>query len=437
MGFIATCMVLARAQTAAGDLIAPAPAYYPRVTSITLNGSPTAVAVMERPNSTMPHRLAFLQRTSASSEVWSDISSVRVDTSAGTDLANGYIFQLPGDSQAEAREVPGPGSLLCAYRWHSGVGTAGVVYRIALSWSPDGQGLTWVPLANITQGATGVWEPMLYRHSADPADTVRVLYSAELTNGGEQDIVEQRSVDYGATWSSAVAARIHTPGSRNGMPGVVELPDTSLMMVFEGFWTGLWGSFTVNSARSFDAGDSWVQRQIVHAPAVLTECNGPGVPCCAGSPQIGMCFPNSTSPAPVLAVLFMSNENHPGTPYPAGARKRTHPDGGNVQGPVPWPGNAGIGLVLAPLDGQNITAPVNWTAYGTQPTFLPLLSSSALWPAVFLDLSPPHSTHAEGAAAVPLLRASYQTVEGNAALSRAGTPAATTPGEYPYCSFLS
>jgi hypothetical protein len=366
---MSACGALFAALTAA-LVVAPAPAYYPRAT-VTASGE--ALAVVERPNAAMPHRLGLLRRTSLSPETWMDAATVESDTRSGVDLANGFLWQ----------ERTG-GALLCAYRHHTDVGTPAVVYRIALSSSAD-EGVTWTPLANITQGPIGVWEPLLFSTPTDPPGTVRVLYSAELTNGGEQDIVQQTSRDGGATWG-AVDSRVHTAGSRNGMPGVAVGPDGSLVLVFEGFWSGQWGHFTVNSVRSFDGGVTWVQPQIVHAPSLTATCNG--VPCCAGSPQIGQCGSS-------VAVVYMSNEDHPG--------------GGQ---PVPWPGGAGVGLITASFSSTNVSAPLEWAA--SPPSFPPLLSPSALWPSIFTD--------------GPYLRLAYQTNGGAAALSTRGQ------GSLPACS---
>jgi hypothetical protein len=96
------------------------------------------------------------------------------------------------------------------------------VYRIALAASVDG-GATWAPRAVVAEGPTGLWEPCLYLTSAGG---LRVAYSAELANGGEQDIVQRGSPDGGRTWGPPQVVA-HTPGSRNGMPGVARLGDGS------------------------------------------------------------------------------------------------------------------------------------------------------------------------------------------------------------------
>jgi len=149
-----------------------------------------------------------------------------------------------------------------------------------------------------------------------------IAYAAELPVGADgramQDIALRASSDGGRTWTPEVG-RIHTPGSRNGMPGIAVLSDGSWLAVFEGFWgPGGWGVYTVNACRSFDGGRTWVQRAIVHAPASGSN---------AGSPQVLRCAASGSGGAPErVCVVFMSSEGQTarGLTWPDGAKLVTH-----------------------------------------------------------------------------------------------------------------
>jgi hypothetical protein len=250
------------------------------------------------------------------------------------DLANGHLLQLPN------------GTLLCAYRHHDGAAPKRV-FRIQVSCSHD-FGRSWALADTVIEGALGVWEPFLFF----AVGAVQIAYSAELPAVGgraEQDIVFQTSTSGGCGWGP-VASRVHTDGSRNGMPGVVALPDGSLLVLFEGFWSGVWGAYTVNSARSFDGGGTWVQRRVVHAPPAPAQAN-------AGSPQAAAC------PGKACAV-FMTDE-------------------GGAPGGAQWPAGAHAGLLCAPLDAANVSAPIDWAAGGA-PATVPAETPTVFWPSFFV-----------------------------------------------------
>jgi hypothetical protein len=256
---VSTSLAIVLCFAASTPYISMAPAGYPRALRLS-NG--TDVATCEKADSSVP-RIVFIAALNPGAP-W-PLSSVVVEDSTGIapDLANGFPLELSD------------GSLLVAYRHHTGA-PSDRVYRIAVSRSLD-HGASWEFLAVIWEGPVGVWEPFLY---TSPRGALRVAYSAELTNGGEQDIVQQESSDNGTSWGARMLI-VHTKNSRNGMPGIATAPDGSLIAVFEGFWTGKWGSFTVNSVRSFDDGITWEQGTIVFAPPVESGYN-------AGSPQV-MC----------------------------------------------------------------------------------------------------------------------------------------------------
>jgi polygalacturonase len=329
--------------------IAPAPAFYPRL----LEGSP-ALAVIENPNATF-RRLVLVKRSNAASDQWSVTDSVVASASAdnGTDLSNGELLRLKN------------GNILCAFRHHDGEGN-NRVFRIQVVSSVD-DGSTWSLPVTIFEGPVGVWEPFLSQDEDNEA-LLRVFYSAEITNGGEQDIVRQTSSDGGLTWSS-IDSRIHTSLSRNGMPGVITLADGSLFAVFEGFWGPyLWGHFTVNYARSFDGGLTWPQRAIIHAPSNTTSN--------AGSPQVALCSDSR------IAVIYMSSEG----------------GGGGGSGGV-WPSGAHLAVSFSSLNPNNASSPLIFSS----PSFV-TTHDDALWPSFFAD-------DAHGG-----LRAAWQTAEGASAL---------------------
>ena len=282
----------------------------------------------------------LLRRTAeanaTTNETWAATGAVIASAPAdnATDLANGFLLQLAPS-----------GVLLCAYRHHDGVG-AQRVFRIAVSRSTD-FGATWSPLAVIFAGPVGVWEPFLQQLAAEASNVVHVYYSAELTNGGEQDVVRQTSADAGVTWSS-VDVRLHAPNSRNGMPGVAELADGSLLCVFEGFGSAGWGHFQVHAMRSFDLGATWSQPIVVHAPASSTYNSG--------SPQVAVCPQTSK-----IVVVFMSDE-----PLPQAAA---------------WPDGAHIGVVSARLNTTNVSSPLVFPATAG---FIPT-PATVFWPSLLLD----------------------------------------------------
>eukprot|EP00048_Salpingoeca_helianthica_P020364 m.6183 g.6183 ORF g.6183 m.6183 type:complete len:420 (-) comp4716_c0_seq1:56-1315(-) len=365
-------------------VLATAPAFYPRLATIMTGADPThsfAAAVIEAPNASS-RRLVLLKRTlvSSSQETWEPLTEIVSDPDPTADLSNGYLYQLED------------GTILCAYRHHTGPPRRRV-YRIAVSASTDG-GNSFSLRSIVSAGPVGVWEPFIYTHSSNRT-LLRLLFSAELINGGQQDIVQYDSTDAGHTWR--LSARVHTANSRNGMPGATELPDRSLLIVFEGFWSGVWAHFTVNSMRSFDGGTTWSQPTIVYAPSVASGRN-------AGSPQIA--FDPRTNR---VCVVFMCDQNRT-----AGSRRAA---GG-------WPDEAQVWMRGGELDAHSPQAPLVWDH---QPVSLTTITPTAYWPSLFLDeekdlmLSDSESLSRHGSerrnSEVPLLRVAYQTSDGRAALT--------------------
>ena len=117
---------------------------------------------------------------------WSKLSTVLTDNREGVDLANCNLAQLPS------------GRVLASYRHHIPLGPELTNYTLAVSGSDD-LGKTWTELSTMVAGPVGMWEPFLWPAQASdkrPAGGgIYAAYSQELTNGGLQSIVWQRSTD--------------------------------------------------------------------------------------------------------------------------------------------------------------------------------------------------------------------------------------------------
>jgi len=181
---------------------------------------------------------------------WSPEIVVVQDNVTGSDLANPDLYQLPN------------GRLLCAFRHHTIHPNKPIIYRIEVCYTDDMQNWNFLGTveAYTTSSKVGIWEPFLFQIPNN--NNLYCAYAKELSTG-EQNIVARVSVDGGANWGGEFIIS-HTSGSRDGMPTVTTLNDGSLLAVFEGFWSGTWGKFTVNIRRSFDQGRTWEQPQIIH-----------------------------------------------------------------------------------------------------------------------------------------------------------------------------
>ena len=237
--------------------------------------------------------------SSPDGRAWTQLSTVLRDAREGVDLANCNLAQLPS------------GRVLASYRHHVPQGKA-MRYAIEVSASEDG-GRSWAPLSSMVSGPVGMWEPYLWPPTAAEhrptlggsggADTILAAYSQELTNGGLQSIVWQRSDDGGASWKPAVTisdGRQHH--SRDGMPGITRLADNSLLMVFEGFWdyfahnTTERHHFSVQARRSHDDGASWSEGEVIFTPKGSKGINA-GAPQVIASPSGAICKPDHPEPS--------------------------------------------------------------------------------------------------------------------------------------------
>ena len=301
MALAVALFVLAAATTNAVVVVSRSPAYYPRL--LALNAT-AAIGVLEKPSGGTRRLVSVLR---GSHGTWSDYGVVIEDSDSTADVANGHVVLMPN------------GEVLAAYRHHNGAG-ANRVFRIQVSASSD-SGRTWALRSTVEQGPTGLWEPFLFLASTSTTQTLRAFYAAELTNGGEQDVVGRSSLDGGHTWSG-VDVRLHTANARNGMPGVAALPplpghsDPRAVLVMERPVRGSSGgggftNFTVWSAISVDGGSSWAEPALVHAPAA-PHFN-------SGSPQVAQCPPDGSGGVRVAAV-YMSDELGAGGAWPDRAR---------------------------------------------------------------------------------------------------------------------
>ena len=201
---------------------------------------------------------------------WAKLSTVLTDSRLGVDLANCNLAQLPS------------GRILASYRHHVPVTGGGAEnppkhYAIEVSASDD-NGTEWTPLSTVVSGPVGMWEPFLWPPTASSHgggdNVIWAAYSQELTNGGLQSIVWQRSTDQGASWAAPLTisdGRQHR--SRDGMPGITRLGDGSLLLVFEGHWDFFFHNrtesrrhFSVQARQSQNEGATWSDGGVIFSP---------------------------------------------------------------------------------------------------------------------------------------------------------------------------
>lgn len=272
---------------------------------------------------------------------------------ASFDFGNCNLAQLPS------------GRLLCAFRHHSNCSGVCKRYTVRVVSSDDG-GDTWSDNAAIVADNGpdhAVWEPFLWAQTSQRNVTgefcVNVAYARETSfppGKSEQDIAMQTSCDGGVTWG-AMQTVVHTPQSRNGMPGVAFLDEPRrqhLVCIFEGFWGGSqkgWGRYTVNTVRSADGGMTWGNGTTVFVPPNQTEFN-------AGAPQI-LIKPGTGA----VYASFMTNFD-PRDPAKAPTSK--------------WPGDAYAGTLksLAPLTPGS---PIQWPQKPDIQSAKPFV----FWPSLF------------------------------------------------------
>lgn len=205
---------------------------------------------------------------------WLDLSVIASETSAGADLGDGHLIQLPG------------GEVLYSHRHNrlqtNATGLRAFSIRVAVSRDA---GKTWQPhsvVAESTHGPAqepealrGLWSSFLLRQRDG---TLQCYYDDEDTPHREGFFRHQWLTlkTWDATsrrWLRPVTvSRAHDRKhlSRDGMPSVVELPTGRLLCVFESVQTAPPHANCLRAVASDDGGRTWnwqrKERQIIHAP---------------------------------------------------------------------------------------------------------------------------------------------------------------------------
>jgi hypothetical protein len=194
------------------------------------------------------------------------------------DLDNAYPVQITD------------GTILVAYRCHDRDRKA---YRILVSSSGDG-GRSWANRSTIATGVQGIWEPCLL---SLPDGVVQAYYATEEGCYPDQRIEMRSSLDGGKSWRSPVIVA-QKQGSRDGMPGVVQLDGQNLLAVFEATDVSPY-RFVIRGVRSADLGQSWsTTRELIYCPG-----NPISTRWAAGAPAVVRLHDGR------LLVSFQSDEN--------------------------------------------------------------------------------------------------------------------------------
>jgi hypothetical protein len=283
------------------------------------------------------------------------VGTVAVDGRPGADLSNCQLLALNASR------------VLASYRHHLGCaparggGTLCASYSLQLAASDDA-GRTWqAQYSTIVNGSVGMWEPFLFRQQQQHGGELRVAYSQEVTNHGNQSIVWQRSPDLGKSWlpleargggEGGVISDGSEEGTRDGMPGLAVLADGSVLAVFErGQRLGGRFLFRVMARRSFDGGITWGGARGVY--------NASRAGYNAGAPQVVVHRKSSEgggASEAVVTVSFMTDED--------------------ATGPASWVGDASVKVITARNGGVG-GAPLDFVAADRE---LVRAGPGALWP---------------------------------------------------------
>jgi hypothetical protein len=262
--------------------IYPHPAFYPRAANLPDH---SLFITFDHPTPT-GRAIASLRSTDAGRS-FNHYGLIAHDDSPRVDLANAFPLQLPD------------GPLLVAYRHHLPTQNR---YQILLAASNDA-GETFKPLSTIATGTTGLWEPFLL---VAPNNELHCYYASEEDIYPDQRIELRISRDAGQSWSPPITV-VRKPGSRDGMPAVVKLPDNTLLLCFEASDTPPF-RFVIRTVRSHDNGRSWSRsRSLVYQPTNTTSSRW-----AAGAPHLLL------HPAGHLLLTFQTDEDvtfHGNTPH--------------------------------------------------------------------------------------------------------------------------
>lgn len=305
----------------AGDLVLhDSPATYPRLTRLSDGSILLGMTRREKkqPNQKVASRVLTVKRSvddGKTFQPWGDV--VRCDG----DCDNMFLLEAPPAHMDGERSVQQPPRVLAAFRNHDvDANRHHTWFRITVCESLDA-GRTWRFLSQAAEKAApnGLWEPFM-RVGAD--GEIQMTYSQEL-EPRDQDTMMRSSRDGGRTWTDARTATGGDERLRDGMTGIAATSDggrPALVMVFE--TTRRPGAFSVEAVVSYDNGESWGHRHVVHAP-VQAKAN-------AGAPQIEA-FANGG-----LATVFMSDEDFETRDWPRKATVKTVFGGPLVDGKILW-----------------------------------------------------------------------------------------------------
>lgn len=223
------------------------------------------------------------------------------------------------------------GTVLVAYRHHN---RRNRKFRIEVSSIKDGD--PWTLRSTVAIGSQGIWEPFLL---ALPDGAVQVYYASEEGAYPDQRIEMRTSGDGGKSWGMPVTVA-EKNGSRDGMPGVVQLDNRELLAVFEAQDVPPF-RFVIRGVRSPDLGRTWsATRQSIYCPQHLVAA-----PWSAGAPSI-IRLPDGR-----LMVSFQSDEK---IPFVAGDPRR---DPGHSHYNYLW--HTHFACVASLDQGQSWTAPIS------------------------------------------------------------------------------
>jgi hypothetical protein len=219
--------------------IYPGGASYPRVTQLS---DGTLLATFA--HSTPGNRAIGCVSSKDGGRAWGNYRGI-LEQSKPVDLDNAFPLQLSD------------GIILVAYRRH----TPDHHCRIGVHASMDG-GEHWAFRGTIAEGHAGLWEPFLLLL---PKGVVQAYYASEEDCKPDQRIEMRSSSDGGKTWGSPVTVA-QKKGSRDGMPGVVQLDGEELLTVFEAQDDPPY-RFVIRGVRSGDNGRTWATaRELIYRP---------------------------------------------------------------------------------------------------------------------------------------------------------------------------
>jgi hypothetical protein len=233
------------------------------------------------------NQLLVVTTSTNGGETWEQTGSAAQRPVAESSLDNGFPFQRPD------------GKVLLAYRNHDKNANGDfTMYRITISIS-ENLGANWMFLSDavVVPAGTelnGLWEPFL-RTAED--GTLQMYYSHEL-NANDQDNFMRISSTGGKDWGDAIPVSGQELDScRDGMVGVVETADGTLIAVFESLDKKHETGYKIYSVSSSNGGKTWGNRKLIYNPGDSKN---------AGAPQI-------VRIGDMLVVSFMTDEDR--VPY--------------------------------------------------------------------------------------------------------------------------